>query len=291
MMIDPQRIEGTLDGLLSREALQDTPGRLACALRYAVFPGGARVRPRLLLAVAAANGDDQPALTDAAAAAIELLHCASLVHDDLPCFDGANLRRGKPSLHVAFGESLALLTGDALIVLAFQALGMAGALAPERLPALLGIVGGGVGLPSGIVAGQAWECEDDIPLARYQQAKTGALFAAATMAGAAAAGADALPWQRLGQCIGEAYQVADDILDANGDARTVGKPVGQDRQHNRPSAVREMGQVGSAEKLRALVEEALNSIPACPGEAELRVLIARESEQFVKLALRCRAAA
>ncbi len=290
-MIDPQRLEGALRAALSKRTLQDTPAGLASAVRYAVFPGGARVRPRLLMAVAAANGDDRPGLTNAAAVAIEMLHCASLVHDDLPCFDGANLRRGKPSVHVAFGEPLALLTGDALIVHAFQVLGAACAEAPDRLPALLGIISAGVGLPSGIVAGQAWECEDDIPLARYQQAKTGALFAAATMAGAAAAGADADPWRRLGQSIGEAYQVADDILDAHGDAKAVGKPVGQDVSHDRPSAVREMGPGGSADKLRDLVQDALESIPACPGEKALRVLIARESEQFVKLALSCRAAA
>ncbi len=290
-MIDPTRLERALGEALSAEALEDTPEGLACALRYAVFPGGARVRPRLLMAVAGANGNDQPAVTDAAGAAIEMLHCASLVHDDLPCFDGANLRRGKPSLHVAFGEPLAVLTGDALIVLAFQTLGLACAPAIDRLAPLLRIIGGGVGVPHGIVAGQAWECEDDIPLSRYQQAKTGALFAAATMAGAAAAGADPQAWNRLGQCIGEAYQVADDILDANGDAKQVGKPVGQDRQHDRPSAVREMGQAASAKRLRSLVEEALDSIPACPGESALRKQIARESEQFVKLALSCRAAA
>ena len=94
-------------------------------LRYAVFPGGARIRPRLCLAVAQACGEDQPAVTDAAAAAIELLHCASLVHDDLPCFDDAPLRRGKPSVHRAFGERLAVLAGDALIVLAFETLARA----------------------------------------------------------------------------------------------------------------------------------------------------------------------
>lgn len=290
-MIDPTRIEYALGKNLSGAALEGTPEGLSCALRYAVFPGGARVRPRLLVAVAGANGDDQPEISDAAATAIELLHCASLVHDDLPCFDDANLRRGKPSLHVAFGEPLAVLTGDALIVRAFQVLGQACSAAPERLASLIGIISAGVGAPHGIVAGQAWECEDDIPLSQYQQAKTGALFGAATMAGAAAAGADPTPWRRLGECIGEAYQVADDLLDANGDARTVGKPVGQDRQNDRPSAVREMGQRGSANRLSALVDEALASIPDCPGEAALRKLITRESDQFVKLALRCRAAA
>ena len=91
------------------------------------FPGGARIRPRLCLAVAQACGEDQPAVTDAAAAAIELLHCASLVHDDLPCFDDAPIRRGKPSVHRAFGEQLAVLAGDALIVLAFETLALAAA--------------------------------------------------------------------------------------------------------------------------------------------------------------------
>lgn len=290
-LIDPYRLERTLEAALSEQALGETPEGLSAALRYAVFPGGARVRPRLVMAVAAANGDNRPSVSDAAAAAIELLHCASLIHDDLPAFDGANLRRGKPSTHVAFGEPLAVLAGDALIVLAFQLLGQAAPDAPERMGPLLGVIGGGVGLPSGIVAGQAWECEKDIPLSRYQQAKTGALFAASTMAGAAAAGADPAPWRRLGQCIGEAYQVADDILDAHGDATQVGKPVGQDRQNDRPSAVREMGREGSAKRLRGLVREALDGIPDCPGKPALRALIAQESEQFVKLALRCREAA
>ena len=94
----------------------------AAAMRHAVFPRGARIRPRLCLAVAAACGEDAPGVTDAAAAAIELLHCASLVHDDLPCFDDADTRRGRPRVHRAFGEPLAVLAGDALIVLAFQTL-------------------------------------------------------------------------------------------------------------------------------------------------------------------------
>lgn len=290
-MIDQNRLENYLGAILAKSALGDTPKGLSEAVRYAVFPGGARVRPRLLMAVALANGDDQPELTDAAAAAIEMLHCASLVHDDLPVFDGASLRRGKPSVHVTFGQPLAILAGDALIVHAFEILGKAGAMAPQRLPALLGIVAGGVGMPGGIVAGQAWECEKDVDLSQYQQAKTGALFAAATMAGAAAAGADPAPWRTLGQCIGEAYQVADDLLDANGDALTAGKPVGQDQNHDRPNAVREMGQGKSAQRLRSLVEEALDSIPACPGEEPLRALIGQESEQFMKLALNRAAAA
>ena len=104
---------------------REGPPLLAAAMRHAVFPGGARIRPQLCLAVARACGDAHPALADAAAAAIELLHCASLVHDDLPCFDDAATRRGQPSVHAAYGERLAVLAGDALIVLAFQTLAAA----------------------------------------------------------------------------------------------------------------------------------------------------------------------
>ena len=104
-------------------------------MRHAVLPGGARVRPQLCLSVAQACGDDLPEMSDAAAAAIELIHCASLVHDDLPCFDDADLRRGKPSVHRAYGEPLAVLAGDALIVMAFEALARAAQGEPVGRPA------------------------------------------------------------------------------------------------------------------------------------------------------------
>ena len=168
---------------------------------------------QLCLAVARACGDGDPAAADAAAAAIELLHCASLVHDDLPCFDDAGLRRGKPSVHVEFGSPIAVLTGDALIVLAFEALAQGAARDPSRMSILLSTIAQSVGSPNGIVAGQAWECEAAVPLTDYQRAKTGALFVAATVAGAAAAGAAAEPWRMLGEKLGEAYQVADDLRD------------------------------------------------------------------------------
>src|SRR5262249_18541176 len=160
--------------------------QLAAAIRHAVFPGGARVRPRLSLAVGRACGDPYRDISEAAAASIELLHCASLVHDDMPCFDDADVRPGRPSLPKAYGEPLALLAGDALIVLAFQSLSQMISAAPERVAGLLAIVSNSVGGPNGIVAGQAWECEPTVPLAAYHSAKTGSLFAAATTAGALA---------------------------------------------------------------------------------------------------------
>src|SRR5271165_3969752 len=115
-----ERIEETLERAIGLAQAAGAPPLLASALHYAVFPGGHRIRPQLCLAVAAACGDAHPAAASAAAAAIELLHCASLVHDDLPCFDDADTRRGKPSVHARFGTPIALLAGDALIVLAFE---------------------------------------------------------------------------------------------------------------------------------------------------------------------------
>lgn len=280
-----KRIEQALSQALAHGETPDCPPLLAAAVRYAVFPGGARVRPRLCLAVARACAEDEPAVTDAAAASIELLHCASLIHDDLPCFDDAPMRRGKPSVHAAFGERLAVLSGDALIVMAFQTLALGGAKAPRRLATLLQTVSQGVGMPAGIVAGQARECEPRVALDDYQRAKTGALFAAATMAGAAAAGADPEPWQALGERIGEAYQVADDILDVTADPGELGKPIGRDAVLGRPSAAEKLGMDGASKRLKALVAETVELIPPCPGAAELRRLFVQEAREFLPKSL------
>ncbi len=279
------RIEQSLGMALGWAAAPACPPGLAAAMRYAVFPGGARIRPRLCLAVAAACAEDQPAVTEAAAAAIELLHCASLVHDDLPCFDDAPIRRGKPSVHRAFGEQLAVLAGDALIVLAFETLARSAATAPDRLAPLVRIVAGAVGAPDGIAAGQAWESEPGIELARYHRAKTGALFAAATMAGAAAAGVRSGPWRALGLQLGEAFQVADDIRDVAASAEELGKPTGRDEALDRQSAVRELGLDGALGRLDRLMGEAVAAIPPCPGAAELRELILRYGASFLPAGL------
>ncbi|MBY0337958.1 MAG: polyprenyl synthetase family protein, partial [Acetobacteraceae bacterium] len=193
------RIERALATALDRAGAPGVPPLLSKAMHHAVFPGGARVRPMLCLAVARACGGDDPALAEAAAASVELLHCASLVHDDMPCFDDASERRGKPSVHKAFGEPIALLAGDALIVQAFEALGQAAGEArhPQRLGALIRIVTESVGAPFGIVAGQAWECERMVDVSAYHRAKTAALFAGAARAGAAASGGPAEAWQAV----------------------------------------------------------------------------------------------
>lgn len=280
-----RRIERALDMAVAHAEAPGAPPRLAEAIRYAVFPGGHRIRPRLCLAVAAACGDDDPASADAAAAAIELLHCASLVHDDLPCFDDAAMRRQKPSVHVAYGEPIAVLTGDALIVLAFETLARGTALRPDRLAALVGLVARAVGSPMGIVAGQAWESEPEVALSNYQQAKTGALFAAATVTGAAAAGAPSLPWRLLGECLGEAYQVADDLRDVACRQEEIGKPAGRDATLGRPNAALLLGMGGALERLRRLAREAIEVIPACPGADALRAEIAAQTRLFLPASL------
>jgi len=279
------RIEAGLHLAFTRAQAALGPPLLSGAMHHAVFPGGARVRPRLCLAVAHACGEDRPQSADAAAAAIELLHCASLVHDDLPCFDDAASRRGRPSVHAAFGAPLAVLAGDALIVLAFQVLAWGNMSAPDRLAPLLMTIGQAVGVPNGIVAGQAWESEPQIDLIAYQKAKTGALFTAASLAGAVAAGADPLPWRGLGEALGQAYQVADDLLDAVATPEEADKPVGQDALLNRPSAVREYGISGALDLLERLAKNAAESIPDCPGAEPLRRLIAQEARRLVPASL------
>jgi geranylgeranyl diphosphate synthase type II len=275
------RIETAMDKAVSRAEGPGCPPKLATAMRYSVFPGGARLRPRLALAVAWGCGDDRPELSDAAAAAIEFLHCASLVHDDLPCFDDADMRRGKPSVQKAFGEPIAVLAGDALIILAFETLAMAGGRAPLRMAGLIRLIGRSVGAPTGIVAGQAWEGESAIDLAAYHQSKTGSLFAAATMAGALAAGADPEGWRQLGLDLGEAYQVADDIRDVAADPAAIGKPVGQDAHFGRPSAARELGLAGAIARLDGLVERAVAAVPPCRRAQELRAIIRMEARKFL----------
>jgi geranylgeranyl diphosphate synthase type II len=283
-MDSAERIEQALQAAIGNVHVPSCPPRLLAAMHHAVFPSGARVRPRLCLAVAAACGEDDPSITDAAACAIELMHCASLVHDDLPCFDDADLRRGQPTVHKAFGEPLAVLAGDALILLAIQTLGLL-AHAPQKLALLLLTLSRSVGVPSGIIAGQAWECEDVIDLRHYHRAKTGALFGAAAIAGAASAGAEAEPWRTLGETLGEAYQAADDIRDACADPEEIGKPIGRDQALGRPNAVIELGLKGAVERLDTLVAAAITSIPPCRGASDLRALVHQEAKRLLPKSL------
>ena len=275
------RVERALESHFDRAMGQGGPAGLQSAMRHAVFSGGARVRPQLCVAVAMACGDDAPELTNAAAVALEFMHCASLVHDDMPTFDNADFRRGQPTVHKAFSEPLALLTGDGLIVMAYQALLQAGRPYPDRLIELMDNLSKGVGLPNGIVAGQAWECETTADLGQYQRAKTGALFVSATCAGAIASGQAHAPWAPLGAYLGEAYQVADDIRDVLGDVASLGKPAGQDVLNARPSSAQALGLEGAIHHFDGLIAKAGESIPDCNCRDMLKQLVLRESERLV----------
>lgn len=281
------RIERALHRALARAA-RTAPVQLASALRYAVMPGGARIRPRLCLAVAAVSGTARPQLVEAAACAIELLHCASLVHDDLPCFDDAVLRRGKPALHTVYGEPLAVLTGDALIVLAFECVALAAPAAPLQAAQLISVLARAAGSPHGLAAGQAMEVEPGrasaSQLARYHRAKTAALFVAATTAGAVAAGRDPAPWVRLGESIGEAYQIADDLSDALASAAESGKSTRRDAALGRPNAVDSLGIEGAVARLRSLGAQAcaeLSANASGPASEELQKLLLTTLERML----------
>ena len=275
------RIERALTAALMPNEAAPCPPKLANALHAAIFPGGHRIRPKLCISVAMACGDRDPAAADCAAAAIELMHCASLVHDDLPCFDDANLRRGLPSIHVAFGEPIAVLVGDTLIVSAFETIARGLSRAPHRIGGMIALIATATGAPYGICAGQAWESEELIPLEAYHRSKTGSLFAAATAAGALASGADPSLWAPLGDRIGRAYQIADDIRDVVDTDAAFGKPTGQDEVHGRPSAARELGVRGAVRALAAMTDEIIAMVPDCPGQAHLRAAIRAETKRFL----------
>ena len=271
-MDSAERIEAALERAMRHCESPSTPPSLCAAMRHAVFPGGARLRPGLCLSVAAACGAKAPAVSGSdpaadphadVAASLELLHCASLVHDDLPCFDDASLRRGRPSVHARFGEELAVLAGDGLIILGFELVAEA-ELDPVLVTRLLRFVTRGVGARGGLVAGQAWESEPSVRLQTYHKAKTAALFQAGARAGALLAGTSADAWATFGMRLGEAYQVADDLRDMLDDAADLGKPVGQDMVHDRPNACLALGIDGALARLRQLIDQSVEAMPACP---------------------------
>jgi len=226
------------------------PAALAEAMRYASLNGGKRLRPALVLfsADAVADAPDRPADPMPAAVAVELVHCYSLVHDDLPAMDDDALRRGRPTCHVRYGEAMAILVGDALLTRAFEVLarGLPDAGISARLTGELAAAAG----PAGIIAGQAADmglCEvPDGPegLRSIHARKTGALIRAAVRMGAICAGAadEALAaLTAFGEAAGLAFQVTDDLLDATASAETLGKTPGKDAEAGKRNYVATLG--------------------------------------------------
>jgi geranylgeranyl pyrophosphate synthase len=240
----------------------EVPGDLAAAMRHAVLGGGKRLRPALCLAAAEACGaaDAVPRLVPAACA-LELVHTYSLVHDDLPAMDDAPLRRGRPTCHRVFGEALAILAGDALQALAFEVLvrPMPG-VAPGDQARAVAELARAVG-PRGMCGGQALDLAaerqppDDAGLWRLERLKTGALITAAVVVGGILAQAPAERLRALdayGAAFGEAFQIADDVLDVVGAEADLGKATGGDARRGKPTVAARHG----VARARALAEAA-----------------------------------
>ena len=239
-----------VEDALSRWIDAAAPAQLGKAMRYAALDGGKRLRPLLVMATAQALGtsaDNTAALR--AACALELIHAYSLVHDDMPCMDNDVLRRGKPTVHVQFGQAQALLAGDALQSLAFELLTPEDGDAPvqARCCALLARASGYWGMAGGQAidlahVGQRMTLEN---LQQMHRLKTGALLLCGVQMGAVCAGVhQGSAWQaleRFGQTLGLAFQVVDDVLDVTADSATLGKTAGKDAQADKPTYVSALG--------------------------------------------------
>lgn len=298
---DAVTLTATFEVALDRALQVDesTPGPLGAAMRHAVLEGGKRIRPRLLLAAAEAShgrpmDDDTAELALRAALAVELIHSASLVHDDLPCFDDAALRRGKPTVHSAYGEPLAVLVGDALITRAFDLLAEYEGPHPRRALGLGRLLAQATGSQHGIIGGQSLElgprCRDEARsmefVAEYHHKKTAALFEYATKAAAVATGQerpDRDRWGEVGSKLGLAFQLIDDLMDLHTDETTAGKTTGRDRALGRPNGALVEGSSQALTRLSRLIDEACDLVFALatrPGPV-LRLL-----ESFDALLLR-----
>ena len=257
------RVDAALDRLLP--AADAWPERLHRAMRYAVFGGGKRVRPVLALFACRAAGGDPEGMVEAASA-LELVHAYSLIHDDLPALDNDTLRRGRPTVHVAFGEPLAILAGDALLTEAFAVLAAhpGGEACAARRAAACRVVAEAIG-SRGMVGGQVEDVEatgaapDGARLERIHRAKTGALIAAAVELGAIHAGLDAArraPFAEFGLRLGLCFQIADDILDVTGSAASLGKSPGKDAAAGKLTYPATYGLAAARSRLEALAGEA-----------------------------------
>jgi farnesyl diphosphate synthase len=257
-------VENRLAALLADDALGATPAELAAAMRHAVLGGGKRFRPFLVVEGARVLGLADAAAIDAAAA-IECLHCYSLAHDDLPAMDNDELRRGRPTVWKAFDEATAILAGDALLTFAFELMAHPSTHAHPAVRADLALGLAQASGPAGMVGGQVLDIASEKTVARalhslvgvtaIQRMKTGALIRFAAEAGAILA--QAAPRQRealrdYGEALGAAFQIADDLLDAEGDAATTGKAVGKDAVAGKATFVTVLGIDGARARLREL---------------------------------------
>ncbi|RIA55351.1 polyprenyl synthetase family protein [Dichotomicrobium thermohalophilum] len=263
-------VEDRLQDLLNGEGEGDfaPPQRLAEAMRYGSLGGGKRLRPHLLIESAAIFGAEREAALDAAAA-LECVHCYSLIHDDLPAMDDDDLRRGRPTVHKAFDDATAILAGDSLLTLAFEIMARESThsdpAARSRLTLGLAQAAGWRGMAGGqmldlMAPGQTLDADE---IALLQAMKTGALLKFACEAGGIIGGAsadDMAALSRYGATIGQAFQLADDLLDAEGDAATLGKAAGKDEAAGKATLITLLGLDAAKARLRELEQKAVRAL-------------------------------
>ncbi|KJC42614.1 geranylgeranyl pyrophosphate synthase [Bradyrhizobium sp. LTSP849] len=265
--------EALLGRLLADDILPDEiarPKRLMDAMRYSSLNGGKRLRPFLVVESAAVFGVPREAAL-LAGAALECIHCYSLIHDDLPAMDNSDLRRGRPTLHKKTDDATAILAGDGLLTLAFDIItrdeihrdANVRLLLTRALARCAGI-GGMVGGQMLDLAGEGrFGDREPVDVARLQQMKTGALLRYGCIAGAILGQATAKEYQALddyGRALGEAFQIADDLLDVEGDAEALGKPSGQDAAMGKTTFVTQLGIEGAKQRVRDLLARADSAV-------------------------------
>jgi farnesyl diphosphate synthase len=258
--------ENLLSTLLSDQVLADEiarPKRLVDAMRYSSLGGGKRLRPFLVVESAAVFGVSREAAL-LAGAALECIHCYSLIHDDLPAMDNSDLRRGRPTLHKAYDDATAILAGDALLTIAFDIITRdeihreaSVRLALTRALARASGIGGMAGGQMLDLAGEGrFGDREPVDVARVQQMKTGALLRFGCIAGALLGQASSAEYNALddfGRALGEAFQIADDLLDVESDAVTLGKPAGADAELGKTTFVTQLGIEGAKQRVRDLL--------------------------------------
>ncbi|MBG56762.1 polyprenyl synthetase family protein [Porticoccus hydrocarbonoclasticus] len=268
-----QRIDQHLNAILPIAGQGETT--LFEAIRYSLFNGGKRIRPLLAYAAANAVGEINPS-TDRVAAALEMIHAYSLIHDDLPAMDNDDLRRGKPTCHIAFDEATAILAGDGLQALAFEQLLEAQQLPPQTTLRLLAMLTKAAGI-DGMVYGQAIDMAAvnqtlTLPqLEHMHRHKTGAMISASVMMGGMTAGASEGQLGALkdyGEAIGLAFQVQDDILDVTTDTAVLGKQQGSDQARNKPTYLSLLGIDGARQKAAELHGKSLSALASFDERAD-----------------------
>jgi farnesyl diphosphate synthase len=271
-------VERHLDGWLTRERLGPVPARLLEAMRYGSLGGGKRFRPFLVIESAALFGVSvEQALNTACA--LECVHCYSLIHDDMPAMDNDDLRRGRPTVHKAYDEATAILAGDALLTIAFEILAHPSTHANPAVRASLGLALARASGGAGMAGGQMLDLEapgktlNETEIRTLQAMKTGALITFGCVAGGIlgeTSEKNVAALKSYGDALGAAFQLADDLLDVEGDAALVGKATGKDQEAGKGTLVSLLGIAGAHAKLQEIKAEALAALaPFRPHEAML----------------------